>query len=58
MILLTGLQDLRDATRDIRISGKLEYFLTNIMIQFSLNSVHIWKSYSKNTKVSQFYGRR
>ena len=36
----------------------LEYFLTSIMIQFSLKSVHIWKSYSKKTKGSRFYGTR
>jgi len=28
------------------------------MIQFSLKSVHIWKSYSKKTKGSRFYGTR
>ena len=28
------------------------------MIQFLLKSVHIWKSYSKKTKGSRFYGTR
>jgi len=34
--------------------GKLEYFLTNFMIQFLLKSVHIWKSYSKKQRGSDF----
>jgi len=38
------------------IYNKLEYFLTNSTVQFSLKSIHISKSYSKNTKRSRFYG--
>jgi len=39
-----------------RIFGKLEYFLPDTTIQFSLKAVYIWKSYSKQTKGSRLYG--
>jgi len=35
---------------------KLEYLLTTTIIQCSLKSLHIGKSYSKKTKGSRFYG--